>query len=391
MRRKIVLKELAKLHGLGVITDEVYGTIKDFYAREEESKKTFFNFFITTGCLLIGLGVILLFAYNWSKLTREIKTAVIIAGLFTGQGFLYYSLEKNKEFISGAGVFLILMVGLSIAMISQMYNISGDETGFYLAWSSLSLPVLYLAGGRVSTLLYSIVLYMYQSSQGNILIYLGLGSAIFILSKKKEGISALGEIASKLIFLAGVMSWYGKFAGGSKMGLLFYGALFIGVYIIPVGLEKSGEIMTIVMAYLLTFKDNNFFYKELVYDRVFWISALFYILVLAMLFNKKEKLKDILVWNIFFIILPIFFQWGFIIYNIYFLILGGYFAVDGFKEGDVRLFNKGSLTIGLLIATRFLDYKISTLTRGLVFILLGVALILGNVYMTRKRGGSNEE
>jgi hypothetical protein len=384
MRGKIVLKELARLRGLGVITDEVYGSIEEFYARESENKKTFLNFFITAGCVLIGLGIILLFAYNWSELTREIKTGILIVCLLVGQGLLYFSLHKKKEFISGAGVFLILIVGLSMAMISQMYNISGEETGFYLAWSTLSLPVFYLAGGGVNALVYSLVLYMYQASQGNILIYLFLGSAIFLLARKKEGIGAIGEINAKFIFLAGVLTWYGDFSDNSRAGLLLYGALFMGAYILPLGLKKAGEVMTIIMAYFLTFKKIGFFSKELVYNKVFWVSAIFYIVILALLFTKKEKFKDVVVWNIFLLMLPMYFQWGFIIYNIYFLILGGYFVVDGLKKGDVKVFNKGSLITGALIATRFLDYDISTLARGVVFILLGLALILGNLYMKKR-------
>ena len=82
-----------------------------------DNKKSFFNFFITTGCLLIGLGIILLFAYNWSKIGRGVKTGILISSVLTGQIFFYFSLKKKREFVSGSGVFLILMVGLSIAMV----------------------------------------------------------------------------------------------------------------------------------------------------------------------------------------------------------------------------------------------------------------------------------
>lgn len=384
MKGKIVLKELERLRGQGVITEEVYGSIEEFYARENKNKKTFLNFFITAGCVLIGLGIILLFAYNWSKLTREIKTGILIICLLLGQGLLYFSLEKKKEFVPGTGVFLILMVGLSIAMISQMYNISGEETGFYLAWSTLSLPVYYLSGGGVNSLVYSLILYMYQSSQGNILIYLILGTPIFFLARKKEGIGAMGEINAKFIFLAGVLTWYGDFSGNSRAGLLLYGALFVGTYFIPAGLEKAGEVMTIIMAYFLTFDDTHIFSGKLEYDKVFWVSLVFYILVLFLLFTRREKFKDIIVWNMFLLFLPMFFSWGFIIYNIYFLVMGGYFVADGFKKGSVKTFNKGSLITGVLIGTRFLDYNISTLARGVIFILLGTALILGNLYMKKR-------
>jgi hypothetical protein len=391
MRGKIVLKELARLRGLGVITDEIYEGIEEFYVREGDNKKSIFNFFITAGCLLIGLGIILLFAYNWSKITREIKTGILIGGLLTGQGFFYFSLKKKKEFVSGAGVFLILMVGLSIAMISQMYNISGEEKGFYLAWSALSLPVFYLAGGGINSLVYSLVLYMYQSSQGNILIYLFLGSAVFLFSKRKEGIGGLGETVSKLIILAGALRWYGDVSGGSKAGLLLYSGLFAGAYIFPLGLNRAGEELTIIMAYFLTFKKNYFLFDDLIFDKVFWGSTVFYVLMLVLLLRKKENFKNILLWNLPLVLLPLFFNWGFVVYNVYFMCIGGYLIVDGFKKEDVKIFNKGSLITGGLIATRFLDYKISTLTRGVVFIALGGALIFGNLYMNRKRGGQGEK
>jgi hypothetical protein len=391
MRGKIVLKELDRLRGLGVITDEIYQSIEEFYASQGDNKKSFFNFFITTGCLLIGLGIILLFAYNWSKIGRGVKTGILISSVLTGQIFFYFSLKKKREFVSGAGVFLILMVGLSIAMVSQMYNISGEDQGFYLAWATLSIPVLYFTKGGINTLIYGFVLYMYQSSDGYILIYMLLGLPIFLFSRKKDGMGALVETTSKVLFLVGLMAWYGKFSDNSKAGLLLYSALFAGVYTFPLGLKKIGEQLTIIMAYFLTFKKDYIFSHELVYDKVFWVSALFYIIVLVLLFIRKEDFKNIILWNIPLIILPLFLSWGFIFYNIYFLIIGGNFIYEGFKRGDVRSFNNGSLIVGGLIATRFFDYKISTLTRGLVFILLGGALIAGNLYMSRKRGGSVEK
>ncbi|WP_320047057.1 DUF2157 domain-containing protein [uncultured Ilyobacter sp.] len=391
MRGKIVLKELERLRGLGVITDEIYKGIEEFYASQGDNRKTFFNFFITAGCLLIGLGIILLFAYNWSKIGRGIKTGILVSSVLTGQLFFYFSLEKKREFVSGAGVFLTLMVGLSIAMISQMYNVSGEDRGFYLAWGTLSIPVLYFTRGGINSLIYAFVLYMYQSSDGYILIYMLLGVPIFLFSRKKGGMGALVETTSKVLFLIGIMVWYGKFSDNSKAGLLVYSALFAGAYTLPLGLKKIGEQLTIIMAYFLTFKKDYIFNQELVYDKVFWLSAVFYIIVLVLLLLRKADFKNIILWNILLIILPLFFSWSFIVYNIYFLIIGGSFIFEGFKRGDVRIFNSGSLIVGGLIATRFLDYKISTLTRGIVFIVLGGALIAGNLYMSRKRGGSIEK
>ncbi|WP_319370210.1 DUF2157 domain-containing protein [uncultured Ilyobacter sp.] len=391
MRGKIVLKELERLRGLDVITDEVYQRIEDFYIGEGETKKTFLNFFITTGCLLIGLGIILLFAYNWSKIGRGVKTGILIASLMTGQALFYFSLEKKREFIAGTGVFLILMVGLSIAMISQMYNISGEDQGFYLAWSILSVPVLYFTGGGINSLIYGLVLYMYQSSDGNILIYILFGVPLFLFSRKKDGMGALVDVTSKVIFLVGIMTWYGEFSDNSKAGLLFYSGLFAGVYTLPLGLKKIGEQLTIIMAYVLTFKKDYIFRYELIYDKVFWISVVFYIFVLALLIVRKENFKNIILWNMLIIVMPLFFEWSFIVYNVYFLLIGAKFIFDGFRREDVRVFNNGSLIVGGLIATRFLDYKISTLARGVVFIVLGGLLIAGNLYMSRKRGGSIEK
>ena len=88
---------------------------------------------------------------------------------------------------------------------------------------------------------------MYQSSDGYILIYMLLGLPIFLFSRKKDGMGALVETTSKVLFLVGLMAWYGKFSDNSKAGLLLYSALFAGVYTFPLGLKKIGEQLTIIM------------------------------------------------------------------------------------------------------------------------------------------------
>ena len=88
--------------------------------------------------MVIAFGVILLFAYNWSHLSRGVKTLLLIMLLMCSQGLFGYSLWKKREWAAGAGTLVFAISGLSIGMISQMYNISGSDTGFYMTW--LILP-----------------------------------------------------------------------------------------------------------------------------------------------------------------------------------------------------------------------------------------------------------
>ena len=104
------------------------------------------------GCSLVGAGVILLFAHNWSELSRPTRAVVSIGQLLFAQAGAGYALvrrAKSRPFIEGTAALLALSIGAAIALIAQTYNLGGDLNEFILVWIALTLPMLYVQRAKI--------------------------------------------------------------------------------------------------------------------------------------------------------------------------------------------------------------------------------------------------
>ena len=68
-------------------------------------------------------------------------------------GYFYYlALTKHKDskvWIEASSLFLMLMTGLSMALVSQTYEIEGDIFKFCKVWLALTVPLFYVARASV--------------------------------------------------------------------------------------------------------------------------------------------------------------------------------------------------------------------------------------------------
>lgn len=387
MKRKIMMMELEKLNHKGVLDDENFKRIGDYYQYEKENSKSFSTYLTIIGLVMIAFGIILLFAYNWNHLSRGIKTLLIILLLISSQGLLGYALWKEKKWSSGAGALVFAISGMSIAMISQMYNISGSDTGFYMTWVILNIPNLYLCRSKLIGILYAAVLYSYIKSDGYILLYLLLGAPLFIFDKKEGRYGEFAETVTKVILLLGIFYWYeGLLYEGLGLSYMpFYGGVFTLLYLWPTGLKKGAELVIIGIAYIGTFGRGGHLIPEItkLTTKPILSWGVFIAALLSLIYLKKWK--DPVNYFILLIVPIVYFGAEELICNIYLFSLGLYFVWKGIKENAAKVFNKGSLLVSVILLSRFLDYDISTLLRGVVFILLGVSLVAGNIYMSRRK------
>ena len=127
-----------------IITDEQRDKILSF--ENANGNRTFWNTaFIIAGCL-IGLGICLLIAANWDKLSSAQKLTgdfiLLAAFIFC----TYQSIQKQryglKEMFS---VLSFLLIGGTIGLIAQVFNLSGGWNNFVLAWTMLGLPFILLS------------------------------------------------------------------------------------------------------------------------------------------------------------------------------------------------------------------------------------------------------
>lgn len=109
--------------------------------------------------LCISGGIISIFAHNWDDYSKPIRVMLsmipIICGLAVFGKALFQHLG-SKVWMECASVFLVLMTGSTIALISQVYNLGGSFERFLLIWMLTAIPIVYLANSSLSAILYAV-------------------------------------------------------------------------------------------------------------------------------------------------------------------------------------------------------------------------------------------
>ncbi|MDH4473399.1 MAG: DUF2157 domain-containing protein [Fluviicola sp.] len=99
------------------------------------------------GVLLIGFGIIYLFAHNWDHLSRSTKTVLSLLPVFLSVLVNVFTVIKRKDNViwqETAAIFSFLATGSMLALILQVYQLPGIENYFFTYWCILCLPMVYL-------------------------------------------------------------------------------------------------------------------------------------------------------------------------------------------------------------------------------------------------------
>ncbi|MEO1013508.1 MAG: DUF2157 domain-containing protein, partial [Bacteroidota bacterium] len=163
-------KQLAELLEAGVINHDVAEKITAFYGTREQSKPNrLLTIFGVLGALLCGLGIILIVAHNWDDMSRNAKTIFAFLPLVIGQIVCAYSLirRKGNAWIESSATFLILAVGATISLVSQIYNIPGDLSDFLLVWASITAALMYLLRSNMALIVHLVLITWYAFDYGH--------------------------------------------------------------------------------------------------------------------------------------------------------------------------------------------------------------------------------
>lgn len=106
--------------------------------------------------ICISAGVVSLLAHNWDDFPKGVRMVLSFVPIAAGLAVFYKAFfhhHHSKVWMESAATFLVLMIGSSIALITQIYHI-GSFTQFLLVWMLLALPVLYLANASSVAIIY---------------------------------------------------------------------------------------------------------------------------------------------------------------------------------------------------------------------------------------------
>jgi uncharacterized membrane protein len=341
------------------------------------------------GAILVGIGIILFVASNWSEIPRWGKLFLIFAFMVTFYGLGFY-LRYEKEDYPKVGAALIflgsIVFGAGIFLIAQIYHITVHYPNGPLIWGLGVLPLAYLL--RFRTILTLAII--------DLLIWLAMESSFWLTESTFYG-NVIPYIT--LFLLAGLALW--------STGLMHRGFHSLrpisGPYIV------IGMLLTYFSAYVLTF--DIYRLKLGAFELVpFYagIAGLFLISCVTYMFSReKEKawLPEILsIAAVICIVLVLTLFYPGVSYdagsfqrtanslNLMTLISNLIFAVMiigiiflGYIRRYPAYINIGLLFFVLDVFARYFDFFWRLLPRSLFFIIGGVILLVGSVVLEKKR------
>lgn len=375
---------------------------------------------ISLGAILIGGGIILLFAHNWESLSKSSRTVLSILPLALAQIFTFYVVKyrKNVPGIVEAGAILVFFtIASSIALIGQTYHIYGDLERFLLTWVVLALPLIYLLQTHAVVILLAALISWLSIMSQNIywLLYFLLAPYWYFNRANKEGMVFLWSL---WIALAGfVLSFiFSLELGKTVLGDYVWPCLLsLAVFLYVIGkkvygyhsikfwsnpFSSLGSILIASFSLLLTWEevwdightvDRTIAWQEIAYIVV--VVAMSITTVVFLVKDNKEltlsnmALITVLGLALFALLFPADRNHPSFaaLMNVYVLAASLILMLEAIKQNRLLLLNGGLLWFSFLLIFRFFDSDIPFIYKGIVFIVLGSAFIAANIGFRKKQ------
>jgi len=343
--------------------------------------------FSTLGSLLLGVGVILFVASNWQVLARPVKQLLLISGTFLALGVGYYLayVRRNLPRVGASLIFLsALMFGGTLALLGQMYHVKANAPGLILTWLLGVVPLAYLLVMGPLTVLVTVLFLawvaLYAVDMGGV-----LGS-----TGTPELIPVLAVLVGAALYGFGI--WHARLKRWLAMARTYR---LIGLEVLLFGLfalsfsEISG---TQVFSRFGDLGDVST--RMLILLIVFGVLSVVLLGLLLVGRRSKDVVErvgagvglGVVVFTALYVIAPS--GTGGVYPLLFTLLLGGSalgLVWAGYHREDVRLVTMGFSWLGLLIIVRYFDWFWSLLDRSLFFMIGGVILVGGGIWLERKR------
>lgn len=380
------------------------------------------------GALLIGLGIIMMLAYNWQQLPRFLRIVLALLPMAVMQVLVVLGFARKWQsdaWREATALLWALTVGATVAMISQIYHISGNLENFTLIWACLIIPVLFFTQAVTVVGVYLGILLAWattsQLNDGVGILFWPMAALVLWPLYKAMRTNIYGARAiwmqwlTALAFVAALGITLEKYVPG--LWIVLYSSAFAVLYMFggsrlaepnsfwqrPLHTIGTGGI--IILSYMLTYgwpwREIGWCYRyrggRQVHVWAEWFDTttvivvfLFAIILLIALLIQKKK------YHLFYGSMPLIAATGYfmvtcgerandvsyltaMLFNAYLFILGLATLVRGIWDRRLGAVNGGMLILILLIITRFFDSESGLLAKGGVFIVLGAIFLAVNL------------
>lgn len=419
--RKHLIQDLSELLSAGVISEETSEKIRAYYAQKAaRSPNRLMLVFGILGALLMGLGVILIIAHNWDEFSRIFKISFALLPLLIGQLVCAYVLVKkynSTTWREAGSLFLFFAIAASISIISQVYNIPGNLSGFLLTWMLLSLPLVYIMRSAMTSLLvicgitwYACIVSYFDYPREIAWYYwpmlLALIPFFFMLTNRSRGnffhfhqwFVALSIIITLGMFGRGdshfmsvsYMSLFSLFVLMGETKWFATDRVFSNAFLVAGSIGLS----VLLLAFTFEWAWTEIAQSPLIADEGFYVSVVLSLLAAGLLMFRIKG-HDLFSVNpkgfifLLFIMLfglgkfqPVAAQW---LANMLVLGIAVVTTWRGAERDNILLLNYGLLIMAALIMCRFFDTDMSFVVRGVLFLVVGLSFFGVNYWVLRRR------
>jgi uncharacterized membrane protein len=319
------------------------------------------------GALVLGAGVVLLFAANWEEMPDSFRTTIVFAGMAGAYGAAYWLMYRLDMQRTGSALLLLgaLLYQAGIFLLAQIYNMPVNSPVLFLLGAIGGLPLAYLFGSRIVLLLSLAAIVAWQ-----------INAAAIRFEDRPDG-------DWSIFLLAGAFG-IGLYAIG-RLHLIRPALARLGeVYVL------SGGLLALGVLYFATFSDA---WDSQVGDgspvqaapaSVFLVLALAAAVVAAELVFRWRDRED----NLHVVAQVVLLATGTIaaiwpgwtgyalIFNAVFFAIAGAIVARGYVQGDERYVNFGLLAVGIGLVSRYIDTFWSLLAGSAFFIVGGLLLLI---------------
>ncbi len=437
-------EELPGLVEKGIIPEETAVKLREHYGEPDRAHSRNLIFIISAilGSILIGLGIILLFAYNWDEYSRLTRTIITFIPLIAAEiifGYAFFRKRDSVAWMESASGFLMLMVGAAIGLTGQIYNMGGTLSELLFTWLVLSLPLIYIANSVLTFSLYMILLIWWSFTTSDMAYrwiiaddYLTTNKLTFLVlilaavpylwrNIDRTRFTAKGNIIGWFFAVSALLSSVNFLNFNGGLSTLFYctcmttllyasGKIFYnkGHALWQKPFQVGSLVLIYVIAIMCTFdwywRDfahySWFFNFENIPHRsthltLYLLSFVFVGLTGRILYKQIKSNAPV---NYFPFLLPVIIGTGIfishiwadfliaiILSNLFILSYSIYYIYSGIKLDKTSLVNAGMLFLSVLIAVRFISSDAGFLLKGIVFILIGCCFLAVNYVLMKKQ------
>ncbi len=224
-------QEMERWRADGLLSKEQGERILERYRQIDEIERKagsgrMINTISILGSILVGVGVLLFIAANWSEIPRFAKLGIIFTSLLASHGLGYYLRYERKRYPRvGASLILLgsILFGAGIFLVAQIYNITVHYPNGPLLWGLGILPLAYLLRFRSVLLLSLLALCVWLGMEASfrisdpalfvpiVVLYLLAGLTVWTVGLAHEGSAPFRELSLPYVLVGLLAAFAGAF------------------------------------------------------------------------------------------------------------------------------------------------------------------------------------